>query len=127
MRAWIVVAMLGAALAAQTPTQSDQSKKDEKPAAAQADKPPAETPPAEKPKPAPPLPDYSQLLRRMPTMSSPGTAVVAAPRNQPCAIPLKNVLRRDQGVSRMPQVRPPKAGFPIKEVPLPAPSCEDVK
>ena len=67
----------------------------------------------------------------------PGAVSVVAPANgkvtlapgQACAVPLSNVMPRGKlAPEPAPMPAPaPEGNFPIKEVPLPAPSCDDVK
>ncbi len=47
--------------------------------------------------------------------------------NQPCAVPLTNVLKPSAQPEPMIIPTPSPDGFPIRQVPLPAPSCDDVK
>jgi hypothetical protein len=44
--------------------------------------------------------------------------------SRPCAVPLKNMLRFQQPDPPMPKYVP-KGPFRLREVPVPAPSCED--
>jgi hypothetical protein len=46
---------------------------------------------------------------------------------QPCAIPLKNAIIGPNRVPKMPRAPIPEQKFPMKEVQVPAPSCDDVK
>ena len=47
------------------------------------------------------------------------------PAAKPCAIPLKNTLRFREPDPPMPKFKPLPNRFPMREAPLPAPSCED--
>jgi len=56
-----------------------------------------------------------------------GGRTVVLKQNQPCAIPLTNVLKPSSRPEPMIRPTPPPEQFPIRQVPLPAPSCDDVK
>jgi hypothetical protein len=134
MRLLICAIFLGVTLSAQTPPPSAEKPKTEDQG------PKAEGQPAE-PKPSP---EQSEAMRRAlerlqrkmreaqaATPSSKPGGIVLAP-NQPCAIPLKNVLRPESNPDpRMPGSQipktPPDAKGSIKEAQAPAPSCDDVK
>ena len=131
---WLICAVfLGVSLCAQTPPPSAEKPKTEDQI------PKAEGQPAE-PKVSPEQSEamkraLENLQRRMkegqPVLPSKTVGIVLAP-NQPCAIPLKNVLSRDSNPDpRMPGSQipktPPDAKGSIKEAQVPAPSCDDVK
>ncbi len=44
-----------------------------------------------------------------------------------CSVPLTNVLPRAMPQLRMPTMRPSASRYPIHQVPLPAPPCEEPK
>src|SRR5690349_9568662 len=132
---WLICAVfLGASLWAQTPPPSGEKPKTED------QDPKAGGQPAE-----PKLsPEQSEAMKRalegLKRKMKEGQAVlpaktlgIAPAPNQPCAIPLKNVLSRDSNPdprmpgSQIPKTPPPDAKGSIKEAQVPAPSCDDVK
>jgi hypothetical protein len=52
---------------------------------------------------------------------------VATPPLRPCAVPLTNVLRSPRKPLQVRRIAIPDAQYPMTEVPLPAPSCDDRK
>jgi hypothetical protein len=57
-----------------------------------------------------------------------GKAKTPVVPKQPCAIPLLNVLGPSKEIDKdMIHPVPPTPNLPMKEVPLPAPPCDDVK
>jgi hypothetical protein len=59
-------------------------------------------------------------------LGRPGQTVVTT-QPQPCSIPLTNVLRPGGRTLPVRQVPIPSAQYPMTEVPLPAPPCDDRK
>lgn len=132
MRFAIIAALPVAALLAQTPPPAEQSQ------------PKTEAPPTQGVKP----PHFDalsksqrdsvreklqKLLNARPgglVDTAPGAQTIALRPGQPCAVPLTNMLHAAPARSALDPlpVTPGSPGaVPLKEVPLPAPSCDDVK
>jgi len=108
MRFLILTMLAAGALLAQTAAQSDSEKK---PAQPLSKSPSTESKDKDQEKTAPPA----------------AASLVISPAKNPCAMGVINVLPRDQQTSRMPVYRVPgRDALPMKEVSLPAPSCDDV-
>ncbi len=126
MRGLILGLLLGASLVAQTEPPDGRTT----PPGGQSGKTEA-TPPAagEKKADAPRLPRFfvypPRLDPRQPGTPQSGKTVLKP--NQPCAIPLINALKPVPKPDRMIIPVPPAPRFSMREAPLPAPSCDDVK
>jgi hypothetical protein len=89
---------------------------------------------AQQPDPKPLPPAMQDAIRKFTLEITSGSASVKSklvvtvpqPQAKTCAIPLKNMLR-GATPTRMPVVVPPPDKFQIKEVQVPAPSCDDMK
>jgi hypothetical protein len=133
MRFLILAALPVAALLAQTPPPPPVEETQPK-TEAQAEA----APPAQAGKPAKPdaaaraklLEQMSKLARKAPADLRTSTRVTVLRPGQPCAVPLKNMLRTAPAppvLDPLPVTPGNPGAVPLKEVAVPAPSCGDVQ